>query len=222
MKPAVTRWFDLGLNVACIIVLAVLAYAGLRKGGFVVSAWTQWRTARAESKKIAAAWDTLGALGARLDAGPGPVQIVEFSDYQCPFCKQEHFVLRALLDSLPTLGIGYRHLPNERHPAARGAALAAICAERAGRFREMHRSLFETMEWQTDTNWVKLAESAGIADIQNFEACLRDPAASQRLNEDVKLGERLGVTATPGFVGRRGRVAGLVSSGGLLRLAEGD
>ena len=166
-------------------------------------------------------WDTLVAAGARLDAGSPPVRIVEFSDYQCPFCKQEHFVLSALLDSVPTLGIAYRHLPNDRHPAARGAALAAICAERQGHFREMHSSLFETIEWQTDTNWISLAKSAGIPDIGGFAVCLSDPSTSRRLEQDLRLAEQLGITGTPEFVSPKERVSGLVPPAGLLRLARG-
>ncbi len=55
----------------------------------------------------------------------------------------------------PEVGVAYRHLPLPIHPAAEGAARAAICAQRQRRFEEMHARLFETARWHSDTLWIR-------------------------------------------------------------------
>lgn len=216
------RLFDVVLNVTCVLALAVLAYAFIREDGILTRAWQRWLSERREVRAVREEWPRARSGGARLDKGTGSVQLVEFADYQCPYCRQEHFILQEVMDTEPGLGVVYRHAPSDRHPAAWGAARAAICAESSGRFRELHAILFETMQWQTDTNWIAVARIAGINDSASFRRCLEAPATQRRLEEDREMAQRLGFSATPGFVGLGGRATGLAAPAELLRLAAKD
>lgn len=132
-----------------------------------------------------------------------PVVIVEFVDYQCPYC------LRAHTDIVPTLREQYpddvrveiRHLPLEIHPAAAAAARAAITAGEQGKFAEFHDALFTAAKDKAGlgfSTFVQVAEQLGL-DRERFERDFQTRKVSDQLAADVLLARRLGVHGTPGF-----------------------
>jgi protein-disulfide isomerase len=140
------------------------------------------------------------ATGAHRNGTPGaPVTIVEFADYQCPYCGQ----LQATLGSLHAkyagrIAVVFHHFPlTEIPPAAFSAAPAAECAADQGRFDPMHRALFA--EQDSIGRWprARFAEQAGIADVPRFTDCLRKAEDSAAIEADIALGNRLGVRGTP-------------------------
>jgi protein-disulfide isomerase len=143
--------------------------------------------------------------------------VVEFSDYECPFCARAHEQLATLRAARPDLEIVRRHFPLDAacnpalarsiHPSACALARAAICAEAQGRFAEMDDALFRNQQAREPVS--RLAGRLGL-DVAAFEACLASPATEARLARDVEDGMRAGVRATPSYV-----VAGKVYAGEL-------
>lgn len=136
-------------------------------------------------------------------AGPslGPpearVTIVEFSDFECPFCRRVQPVLRRVLERWPNeVRLVYKHLPLERHRNAFGAAKAAVCADRQGRFWDFHDALFVEKQDLSPRGLVSVAEAQGL-ELGPFEACLRDKGTGAAVQADRALARRAGVTGTP-------------------------
>lgn len=134
-----------------------------------------------------------------------PVTIVEFSDFECPFCAQ------FFRDSLPQIieeyvdkGIAkiyYRHLPLDFHPKARTAALASECANEQGAFWQYHDTLFENQSQfstaTTDT-FVGWATSLGLNGDQ-FRTCLETEKFAENVDNDVAAATAAGASGTPTF-----------------------
>ncbi|HXG33912.1 MAG TPA: thioredoxin domain-containing protein [Bryobacteraceae bacterium] len=144
-------------------------------------------------------------VGAVTGAGSAPVEVVEFADFECPFCrKAQPVVLRALSRWQGKLRLVLRHFPLPRHPHAFQAAVAAVCAERQGQLWEYRRALFEHSGPLDEAALLSLAEAHGLRAAE-FAQCLKDPTAAERVQRDIELGRRAGVAATPTFFvnGRR-------------------
>jgi predicted DsbA family dithiol-disulfide isomerase len=139
-------------------------------------------------------------LGPSRGPDDAPVTIVEFSDYQCPYCKRAETVVRALLDRFPEqVRYVYRHFPLDSiHPDARGASEAAVCAEAQGRFWEYHDVLFEKAPAFASEQLVSYAAEIGL-DMDAFEGCIEDEATRGRVQQDFAAGQQAGVNGTPAF-----------------------
>lgn len=126
------------------------------------------------------------------------VTLVEYGDFQCPYCAQAHRGLKALRRS-GDIRIVWRHFPiTEVHPRAEAAARAAEAAGRQARFWEMHDLLFSNLRKLGDTDLVEHAQALGL-DLDRFRADLEDPATLERVNADVRDGLKSGVRGTPMF-----------------------
>lgn len=140
-------------------------------------------------------------------AAAGPVVLVEFSDYECPFCARAHEALKALLATRPDVTFVKRHFPldaacnplmkRQMHPQACALALGAICAERQGRFAEMDDALFANQQAKRPLE--EVAARVGL-DLPAFRECLLDPETSRRLSNDIATGIQIGLKATPTYV----------------------
>ena len=133
-----------------------------------------------------------------------PVTVIEFSDYQCPFCA------RFVENTFPTLKAEYidtgklryvfRDFPLERiHPEARKAAEAATCAGEQGKYWEMHDILFENQQALEVNHLKRYAEVLGIERVA-FETCLDENRFSAEIDRDLREGQAAGVTGTPAFL----------------------
>ncbi len=128
-----------------------------------------------------------------------PVTIVEFSDFQCPFCARSQAVLKQVLEKYPNdVKLVFRHFPLESHPQARLAAEAAECAARQGKFWEYHDQLFASAGELPRSRLQGLAETIGL-DPQGFSSCLDGGTTGVRVAADLMAGRQLGVTGTPTF-----------------------
>jgi protein-disulfide isomerase len=127
------------------------------------------------------------------------VTIVEFSDFQCPFCARVNATLEQLLRDYPNdVRILFRHNPLPFHDNAAPAAEAAVAAEKQGKFWEMHDALFAH---QTDLERPALelrAVQLGL-DLTAFRAALDTHAGKARVDEDLALARQVGVRGTPTF-----------------------
>jgi protein-disulfide isomerase len=131
------------------------------------------------------------------------VVLVEFSDFECPFCEKYSQEVFELIDrdfvATGRLRYAFRHFPLENaHPNAIAAAEAAECASRQGRFWEMRRLLFAKRKDLAQRFWRTDAVSIGL-DATMFAGCL-DGSAVARVRADMAEGRRLGLNSTPSFV----------------------
>lgn len=128
--------------------------------------------------------------------------IVEFTDYQCPFCgRHSKNVLPQIKKELIDTGkvkYALRDYPLGFHGQAKGAAVAANCAGEQGKYWEMHEVLFNNQRELKDTLYIETAQSLNI-DATKFTQCLNNPAKSKAVDQDLAYGNTLGVTGTPKF-----------------------
>lgn len=211
----------LRLNLAVnLVVIAIAVFLIGQPDGPVRSKLEQLRAEAAQRDTISLLWSELRE-GPRIDDLPvdSPL-IIEFSDYQCPFCREAHGRLGALAAETG-IGVVYRHMPlSAIHPRAEGAARAAICAEHQGFFPAMHERLFSDSGWQQSGDWMGLAIEIGIPNLPRFRDCLAAPETSERLSRDLALAERLGARATPTFAGLGGVASGVPRAETLREIAE--
>jgi protein-disulfide isomerase len=127
------------------------------------------------------------------------VMIVEFSDFQCPFCARVVPTLSQVQDAYgDEVRIAFKHFPLPIHAAAPGAAAAAVAAQRQGKFWQMHDLLFENQRNLNRETYLKLAGELGL-DTDRFEKDLDDPAVKDRVAQDLAQANALQVGGTPGF-----------------------
>ena len=137
--------------------------------------------------------------------GPGrgpegaPVRIVEFSDFQCPFCAQSQTTLKRIMtDYGDRVRIVFRHFPLPMHADARLASEAAACAEKQGKFWPMHDQLFASQSNLARANLTVFADDAGLEE-QSWSRCLDSGEGSAPVFRDMEEGAELGINATPTF-----------------------
>lgn len=140
------------------------------------------------------------ATGPSKGPADAPVVLIEFSDYQCPFCKRAEPTVLEILAKYPNqVRLVYRHMPLDGlHPRARAAAIAAVCAEQQGKFWEYHDMLFANQQALSDADLDKYATSVGL-DAAVFKTCRQDPATETRVNTDATAARAAGLTGTPAF-----------------------
>lgn len=146
-------------------------------------------------------WRDLNFNGPHTGQPDAPVRIVEFFDYQCPFCKGAQPAVRAVLEEHPnTISVVHEHFPLRVHRYAFHAAEAAECARRQGRFSSFHKLLFTNQEQLGTLSYDSLAWQAGIRDTASFVRCLETEKTAHIVKSDQSMGKELGVKAIPTFL----------------------
>ncbi len=126
-----------------------------------------------------------------------PITIVEFSEYQCPFCARVTPTLKALEQKYAgKIRIVYKDFPLQNHLQAPKAAEAAHCAGDQGKYWELHDRLFANQSLLQVPELKKHAAAVGL-DQAKFDQCLDGGAHGARVQEDVVYGNAMGVTSTP-------------------------
>jgi protein-disulfide isomerase len=127
------------------------------------------------------------------------VTLVEFSDYQCPFCSRaDNTVSQLLKDYGNKLRVVMKQNPLSFHPRARPAALAALAAGEQGKYWEYHDKLFANAKALEDADLEKYAQELGL-DLNRWKADMASPKLAARVNEDQALANKLGASGTPAF-----------------------
>jgi Na+/H+ antiporter NhaA len=128
-----------------------------------------------------------------------PVTVVEYGDFECPFCGRAEPVVRELLREFGDVRYVWRHLPlNDVHPRAQLAAEAAEAAGDQGAFWEMHDLLLGHQDALRPDDLIGYAEQLGL-DVERFADALRRHAGAVRVAEDVDSADLSGVSGTPTF-----------------------
>jgi Na+/H+ antiporter NhaA len=150
-----------------------------------------------------------------------PVTLVEYGDYQCPYCGQAEVAIRTLLDSFgDELRYVWRHLPlNDVHPNAQMAAEAAEAAAAQGAFWEMNDKLLAHQDDQSPRDLARYAEELGL-DVDRFWRELRRREYEPRVAEDVASADASGVAGTPSFFVNGARYEGAYDVDTLSRVVR--
>ena len=130
-----------------------------------------------------------------------PVTIVEFSDFQCPFCSRAAETVNDVKKKYGNkVKIAFRHFPLPMHKDARPAAEASLCVNEQGtsKFWKFHDILFKNQDKLDSANLEKHAKDAG-ADSKKFTECMQAKKYAQAVQADMEYGEKIGVKSTPTF-----------------------
>jgi protein-disulfide isomerase len=127
------------------------------------------------------------------------VEIIEFSDFQCPYCERAYPVVQQVLSTYgDRIHFVYRNYPLASHPNAEPAAEAAACAAEQGKFWEFHNRLFEHQDKLSDSDLKEHAVALGL-DSGKFNTCLNTHKFQKDIAADVAAANDIGVTGTPAF-----------------------
>jgi protein-disulfide isomerase len=127
------------------------------------------------------------------------VTIVEFSDFQCPFCSRVGPTLKQIEKEYgDQVRIVFKHQPLDFHAKAPAAHAAAEAAHRQGKFWEMHDKIFAEQKAMSPEKYVEYATELGL-DLEQFQKDVASAEVKSRIDADTKQAAKLGSTGTPGF-----------------------
>ncbi|MCA6067916.1 thioredoxin domain-containing protein [Chryseobacterium sp. RG1] len=126
--------------------------------------------------------------------------IVEYGDYQCPYCGAAYPVLKELMKEFGSqVQFVFRNFPlSEMHPHAKPAAVAAEAANLQGKFWEMHDAIYENQEYLNELFLFELAEKIGL-NIEQFKEDIQKTELEEKVDTDFESGVMSGVNGTPSF-----------------------
>ncbi|HKY33981.1 MAG TPA: thioredoxin domain-containing protein [Candidatus Polarisedimenticolia bacterium] len=156
---------------------------------------------RVQREAIAKQVVDIDVTGAPIKGDPkAPVTIVEFADFQCPYCASSVPLIRQVMDAFPgKVRFAYKHLPLVSiHPHARPAALASLEAAQQGKFWEMHDLLYENYRALDPASLNRYAQQVGL-NMAEFEKAMASEEHKQAVEKDMADSQRAGVTGTPAF-----------------------
>lgn len=130
-------------------------------------------------------------------AADAPVTIVEWADFECPFCAMAYPLLDSLIERYPTqTRLVFKNYPLAMHEHGEPAARAVVAAAKQGKFWEMHHSLFQNQKTLDEAGLTKIAKELGL-DLKRFDEDRRSEAVADAVARDRKAGEALGLQGTP-------------------------
>jgi protein-disulfide isomerase len=137
----------------------------------------------------------------RPSKGPetAPIELIEFSDFQCPYCESAFPTVNQVLKTYgDRIHFIYRHYPLAIHPRARPAAEASQCAAEQGKFWQFHDKLFGDQSKLGDEDFKQHAAQLGL-DTAQFNACVDSRKYQVEIDNDIHAGDEAGVSGTPAF-----------------------
>ena len=146
-------------------------------------------------------------VGPELDDGVSPargaakpiVTIVEFSDFECPFCRQVQDTLKQIVDRYGgEVRLVFKHLPSEGHRYSFVAARAAYCAGEQDRFWQFHEALFAS-RGLSESVFREIATRLGLG-VEKFQSCLSAERSRAAVVKDIETARRYRVDSTPSFL----------------------
>jgi protein-disulfide isomerase len=161
---------------------------------------------------------------ARVKGGPGAgVTIVEFADFQCPYCGRVQPTLKNVLDKYKgKVKLAFKDFPlSAIHPHAEMAAEGSRCALELGKYWEMHDAMFGDQSKLDETALTKTAGGLGM-DQNAFESCLKSGKYRAAVQQDEQAGTEAGVTGTPTFLINGEFLSGAQSEGQFEKVIESE
>lgn len=128
------------------------------------------------------------------------VTIVEFTEFQCPYCSRIAPTIKELMDKYPNdIKFVYKHFPLSFHANAKSAAAAGIAAQKQGKFWEFRYALAPHFKELSEEMYLQVAKEIGL-DLEKFKKdMVLDSAMEARIDKDYRLGVEVGVQGTPNF-----------------------
>ncbi len=149
-----------------------------------------------------------------------PVTVIEFSDFQCLYCKEAAAVLERVFEAYKgSVRIVYKHFPLRTHQHAFKAAEAVMCANEQGKFWEYHGLLFANASDLSPQVMRRLAAEIKL-DVEKFNACLDSGKYESAVRKDMEDGKRAGVAGTPTFFINDKYISGFIDFEDLKKLVE--
>jgi protein-disulfide isomerase len=150
------------------------------------------------------------------------ITIVEFSDFQCPFCRRVLPTIEQVLAKYPEdVRVVYRNFPLGGHARARPAAEAALCADEQDGFWPYHDLLFANPRQLDDEDLLRYANEMEL-DAERFEKCLKEHRFASQVEADMMEGQQAGVTGTPSFFVNGINISGAKPADDFFQLIEAE
>jgi protein-disulfide isomerase len=147
------------------------------------------------------------------------VKLVEFADYECPYCQKVAADVKKLVaDYGDKVEFSYKDFPLPMHSRAEKAAEAARCANKQSKFWEFHDEIYHSKE--LDVDQLKAQARALKLDIDQFDKCLDSGEQASAVEKDRKEGERLGLSGTPSFFVNGHYLSGALDYAALRQIVE--
>jgi protein-disulfide isomerase len=174
-----------------------------QKGREAAMAWYEELKKEAKVEVLLPAYEPpkveVSAQGPSKGPAGAPITIVEFSDFECPYCSRAEQTVKDLLDAYPgKIRLVYRDFPLPNHKQAPKASEAAHCADDQGKYWEMHAKLFASEGKLAVTDLKGYAREVGL-DGARFDRCLESGEKAKVVESHRKAGDEVGVTGTPAF-----------------------
>lgn len=193
---------------------AIDKYLGTDKGqvalGSAVEKYFQRKQADAQKKQVeqqAAEMESQFKNPVSIEAGTSPVKgpaaakvtVIEFSDFQCPFCKRGNDTMKKLLEKYPNdVKLVFKHLPLPMHPEALPAAKASLAAGKQGKFWEFHDALFNNQGKLSAEFYLEQAKALGL-NVDKFKKDMESEEIAKQIKDDEALAQKHNISGTPGF-----------------------
>jgi protein-disulfide isomerase len=146
----------------------------------------------------------------------GDVTLVEFFDYNCPYCRRVAPTVTELEEADPDLRLVYKEFPI-LGPGSQFAARAALASRRQGKYVPFHNALMQATDQVTEATVMETAREVGL-DTEQLRADMQDPAIQEAIGRNLQLASALGITGTPSFIIGEEVVPGAVDLGTLQSL----
>ncbi len=164
-----------------------------------------------EPQPASTVYDVLSPTSPGLGPVTAPVIVVEFGDFQCPFCREAEPILKQVLSKYPeAVRLVFRNLPlQDVHPEALPAAEAAACAAAQGKFWPYHDGLYANQATLGDSLYTSLATSLGL-DLDQFAVCRQNHLSLSAIQADFSAAVAAGAQGTPTWFVNGHRIAGVL------------
>jgi protein-disulfide isomerase len=139
----------------------------------------------------------------------GAVTLIEFFDYNCPYCRRVAPTVIELKQADPSLRLVFKEFPI-LGPGSQFAARAALASRRQGKYVPFHDALMQSTEQVSEETVMKVAREVGL-NAEQLRADMQDPAIQQAIARNLQLADALGITGTPSFIIGREVVPGAVN-----------
>ena len=208
-------WYRTPVVWLMLLSCAVLAWAA-------ASAWPKQRPPSAQSEEsritklpgqveVFSGDPTLGGSGAS-------ITIIEFSDFECPYCAQSSPVVKqAVEQSAGKVRLVWKDYPGPGHEHALSAAVAAQCAHQQGKFWQYHDALFREQSRLSQDMYLQLAGEVGLR-LEQFSSCLGRNETQPIVERNLREGDAIGLDGTPYFIINNQVWSGLLTSSDLEKI----
>jgi protein-disulfide isomerase len=171
----------------------------------VVSQYQADRKKRQQEQQLEASFknrmtDTVADHNPRKGPADAPVTIIEYTDFQCPYCARGAQTLKQVQQQYPDkVQVVFKNLPLKMHKQAEPAARAALAAHKQGKFWSYHDLLFQKASSLNDEVYASLAADLGL-DVERFKSDMNSRAIADQVRADMDQAKALGLNGTPRFL----------------------